>query len=433
MSPADRFQLPEDDSALVVLQDRQAVTAGQIRTRSQALSAELLQRRASRALVATDRADHLLMALFACRFARCDIVLHRGPAATERAQAVDADVVVTPELNAVPSGGIARAAQGRRPRVIIMTSGTGGIPKAAGHELERLAGMIPHGGPKSGARWLLTYHPASFAGVQVMLTALLGGAPLAAQSSPDIGALCQLAKEFAATSISGTPTFWRAFLMTLADDAAGIPLRHATLGGEAVDQATLDRIRTQFRAAQIAHIYASTEAGAVFAVKDGRAGFPASWLASNSVGVEMRVVNDVLHLRCPRLMTGYVSRHPSPVDDEGWLDTGDLVRIEGDRVLFSGRRDNVINVGGQKVRPEEVEALILKLPGVVDAHVKGISSPVTGQLVGVDIVAEPGAQETRIKESVREIAKETPAYAVPRVIRIVPGVSAVHTGKKSRS
>src|SRR5262249_39829660 len=384
-----RLELPKDDSALVILQDRQVVTAGQIRTRSQALSAELLQRAAGRVLVPTDRADHLAIALFAWHAAKCDLGHHRGSVTTnEFAEAMGADVSVSSDLTAA-STGVPALSKGRRPQVVLMTSGTTGIPKAAGHDLNQLSGLIPEDRPTAAARWLLTYHPASFAGLQVILTALLGWAPLAALSWPDIGALCEAAKEFGPTSISGTPTFWRAFLTTLGGDEAKVPLRHATLGGEAVNQATIDRIRTHFPSARITHIYASTEAGAVFAVKDGRAGFPATWLAAERGKVKMRIVNGVLHLLSPRRMAGYISGHDSPVDGEGWLDTGDLVRIVDDRVFFIGRKDSIVNVGGQKVRPEEVEALILQLPGVLDAHVKAIANPITGQLVGVDIVVAP--------------------------------------------
>lgn len=341
------------------------------------------------------------------------------------------DIVVMPDLTAMPTGERA-IAKDDQTKIVLMTSGTTGLPKAASHSVERLLGLVPEERPTTAIRWLLTYHPASFAGLQVILTALLGQAPLAALSSPRVGALCDVARQFGPTSISGTPTFWRAFLMVLAGDEAKVPLRHATLGGEAVDQAILDRIHAHFPAARISHIYASTEAGAVFAVKDGRAGFPSAWLAGKPGSVGMRIVDGVLQLRSPRGMAGYVSGHASPVDQAGWLDTGDLVRIDGERVYFDGRRDDTINVGGQKVRPEEVEALILRIEGVLDVHVRGISNPITGQLVGAEIVA-PGADEAQIREKVKTACKDLPAYATPRIVRLVAELRTTHSGKKSRS
>lgn len=428
----DRLRLPDDRTALVVLQDGRAVTAADIDERSMALATHLRRLQAARAFLSTDRADRVIVALFGCRAAGCDLVLHRGPGASDDlVAAMGADVVLGDELAATSTG--REAPRPARPQVVLMTSGTTGIPKAAGHDLDRLAGLIPDERPGPSARWLLTYHPASFAGFQVILTALLGGAPLAALAAPDVVALTKLALDFAPTAISGTPTFWRAFLLALAGEGGRVPLRHATLGGEAADQATLDRIRAHFPDARVTHIYASTEAGAVFAVKDGRAGFPADWLASDRAGVGMRVVDGVLQLRSPRRMAGYVSGHATPLDEQGWLDTGDLVRIDGDRALFCGRANSVINVGGQKVLPEEVEALILRVPGVVDAHVKGLRNPLTGELVAADLVVAPGLDAAEVIGRVKEAARALPAYAAPRIVKAVPELAITAGGKKHRA
>ena len=416
----------------VLLQDHRPVTADAISERCADLSADLRRAGARRLIVPTDRADHVVIGLLACQLADCDLALHRGPAIAEGTlEAMQVDVMLTPDLKPALTGVRGAVRQGKS-KIILMTSGTTGVPKAASHDVERLAGLVP-GGSRGIVRWLLTYHPASFAGFQVILTALSGGTPLAALSNPDVVALAKLAVEFQPTSISGTPTFWRAFLLAIAGSEDAIPLRHATLGGEAVDQATLDLIRGRFPASRVTHIYASTEAGAAFAVKDGRAGFPVDWLGTERDGLEVRVVDNVLQLRSPRRMERYVSGHDSPLRDDGWLDTGDLVTIDHDRVLFSGRKDSIINVGGQKVRPEEVETLILRLPGVVDAHVKGIPNPITGQLVGADIVAAPDIDETLIRQAVKALGKSLPAYAVPRVVRIVSELPVTLSGKKRRT
>lgn len=432
MAVDDRLRLPDDSGALVVLQDRQASTVGMVRDNAAKLASDLTALRATRVFLSTDRADHLIVSLFACRAASCDLVLHRAPGATgELVAAMDADVVLGADLVAMATG--RSRTRPAAPQVVLMTSGTTGLPKAAGHDLDRLAGLIPVDRPGPAARWLLTYHPASFAGFQVILTALLGQAPLAALAQPDVVALTELAVGFAPTAISGTPTFWRAFLLALDGRDSRLPLRHATLGGEAVDQATLDRLRAHFPQARITHIYASTEAGAAFAVRDGRAGFPAAWLAEDRDGLAMRIEDGVLQLHSPRRMAGYVSGHATPLDAQGWLDTGDLVKVEGDRVLFCGRANSVINVGGQKVIPEEVEAVILKVPDVVDAHVKGMRNPITGELVAADIVVAPGADADRVTAAVKAAVRALPAYAAPRIVRVVPELAVTAGGKKHRA
>jgi acyl-CoA synthetase (AMP-forming)/AMP-acid ligase II len=160
-------------------------------------------------------------------------------------------------------------------RILLTTSGTTGRPKVASHTLERLAGRVRRSSSlASEARWLLTYSPASFAGLQVILTALLLDGVLIASGEPQITRLVELARKHAVTHVSGTPTFWRSFLVALSE-VGGLPsLRYVTLGGEVASQALLDRLHAAFPEARITHIFAATETGALFSVTDGREGFP---------------------------------------------------------------------------------------------------------------------------------------------------------------
>src|SRR5690606_190223 len=115
-----------------------------------------------------------------------------------------------------------------------------------------------------------------FAGVQVMLTAVQtrGAVVVPAERTPP--AFLEAASTARVTSISGTPTFWRSLLVVARPGE--LVLRQVTLGGEAVDQTILDRLKRVFPDARITHTYASTEAGLVYAVHDGVAGFPSAWL-----------------------------------------------------------------------------------------------------------------------------------------------------------
>lgn len=313
----------------------------------------------------------------------------------------------------------------------LMTSGTTGAPKVVRHTLASLLGRTASfTGDRDlqSARWLLTYAPATFAGVQVILTALATGGRLIVPASRSVPALCQAASDYGATHISGTPTFWRSFLMLGAELPA---LRQITLGGEAVDQKTLDRLRSAFPKARIVHIYASTEAGALFRVDDGRSGFPASWLEQPVGGVGLRIREGELQVRSPRRMEGYASAHESPVLEDGWLRTGDLVRHEGDRIQFAGRKDTIINVGGMKVLPLEVEEVLLAVEGVAEARVTGVANPMAGQLVVAEIVVEPDRDAQQVAKAAAAHARSLlAAYKVPRSIRVVDSIAASETGKK---
>ena len=431
MATPQQLELPPHGDAQVVFQDGRWFTAAEIESDAAGLARHLAGLKCGRVILSTRRADRVIVSLLACRRAGCDLVLQRGmESLSDLVRAVGADAVMDDTL--VPSAaGTGRATASGQ--VILLTSGTTGVPKAAAHQLDRLLGLIPLERPEPPPRWLLTFAPASFAGLQVILTALVGHAPLAASSAPDMASLTRLALEVGPTAISGTPTFWRAFLPAMTGLEDRVPLRYATVGGEAVDQSTLDRIAAHFPKARITHIYASTEAGAAFAVRDGKAGFPAAWLGEDLGGVRLRAVDGVLQVNSARRMESYVSGQEMPVDGEGWLDTGDLVETVGDRVYFRGRQGTLINVGGNKVRPEEVEAAILQVPGVVDVQVKGLRNAITGELVGADIVVAPGLEAQAVTNQVKQAMRSLPPYAIPRIIRVVPHLAEIAGGKKRRS
>ncbi|MCW2247885.1 acyl-coenzyme A synthetase/AMP-(fatty) acid ligase [Azospirillum fermentarium] len=303
--------------------------------------------------------------------------------------------------------------------VLLPTSGTTGAPKLIRHGLDRLRGRL-RGTGDGGARWLLTYEPASFAGLQVILTALAAGAELVAAPGEGAAGLARAALAARVTRISGTPSFWRAFLMAVGQ--AVPPLASITLGGEAADQPLLDRLAAAFPDASLRHVYASTEAGSLFAVADGRAGFPAAWLESGSDGVRLRIVDGILQVDSPRAMLG----------KGGWIDTGDRVTVAGDRVLFAGRADGRVNVGGVKVSAEEAEALILAVPLVADALVTAVPNPITGHILTAAVVPVAGADPAAVRAGVRDgVAGLVPA-ARPRVITLVDTIPLDATGKKRR-
>ncbi|WP_448206564.1 class I adenylate-forming enzyme family protein [Azospirillum sp. sgz302134] len=379
-----------------------------IAARAAGLEAEF-RRTAGRATVAGNRVSTVVAALVAAERAGVELFLTRFPGPVgECAVAEDA----TPA-----SPGFA---------VLLETSGTTGTPKRARHDFQKLCGRL-RGTGDPGARWLLTYEPAAFAGLQVILTALASGATLVTVPGAGAADLALAALEHGVTHVSGTPSFWRAFLLTLGGEQP--PLASITLGGEAADQPLLDRLAERFPPAKIRHIYASTEAGALFAVTDGRAGFPAAWLETAVDGVRLRVRDGVLEVASPRAMLGYDGAE-APAGP--WLSTGDVVEVRGDRVLFAGRLDGRVNVGGVKVSPEAVEQALLAVPGVQDALVQAVANPITGHILTASIVAQPGAEEPALRAAIREAMGALPAAARPRILTLVERIPLGSAGKKKR-
>ena len=316
--------------------------------------------------------------------------------------------------------------------VLLLTSGTSGRPKIAAHDLVTLAGRIRPAA--SGGVWLLTYSAAAFAGLQVILTAIITRGLLVAPASRAVPDLFRAAVAHRVTHASGTPTFWRAWLLASAGTGPVPPLEQITIGGEAVDQTTLDRLAHRHPSARLTHIYASTEAGALFAVNDRRAGFPAAWIDGGIDGAELRVVDGLLEVRSPRAMRGYRSEDAAPTGADGWLRTGDLVEPQGDRLVFCGRGDRMANVGGYKVAPERVERVLLEVDGVADVHVYPRANAITGSILVADLLCEPCHDEAMVVAAVLAHAGRTLAkHERPVRITAVNELQIADSGKKTRA
>lgn len=315
--------------------------------------------------------------------------------------------------------------------VVLFTSGTTALPKAALHTWRSLAARVRVAPDLEDSRWLLTYALSAFAGVQVLLHVLHNGARLTLGDGPP-AALAELGARDGVTHVSGTPTFFRFLLATApADLLDRLPLRQVTLGGEAVDQPVLDALRERFPSARLTHIYASTEMGACFSVHDGRAGFPASYLESEALPAFLRVVDGELWIRSPHGMRGYLEE-AEPLEG-GFFRTGDLVELRGDRVHFLGRRSERINVGGSKVYPREVEEVVLEVAGVRAVRVSALPSSLMGQLVAADVVREAEAEAGALRAAILSHCRDRLApHKVPRRLRFVDRLEGTASGKLAR-
>jgi acyl-CoA synthetase (AMP-forming)/AMP-acid ligase II len=292
-----------------------------------------------------------------------------------------------------------------RDRIGLLTSGTTGVPKLIEHSWQSLFTMSKVREMPSH-RWLVTYVPGTYAWYQIVTLALfVPGQSLIVPRGRTPAELIDAALQHSATAISATPTFWRmAFLQFPETTLRRLALKQVTLGGERVDQALLDRLKAIFPEATIVHIYASTEAGACIIVRDGREGFPVSWLAGDT-DRQLQVRDGILWLHSP---------HATPTQPD-WINTGDAVEMKDDRVVIIGRAGSaIINVGGLKVSTSALEQRILEHPGVLWCRVSGRKAPLVGELVACDLVFRPGASVAEA-ELVKFCAQHFPEYMVPRI------------------
>jgi acyl-coenzyme A synthetase/AMP-(fatty) acid ligase len=317
---------------------------------------------------------------------------------------------------------------------ILTTSGTSGDAKLVAHTFQTLA-RTTKTSPVKGDEvcWGLLYEWPRFAGLQVLLQSVLSGSVLIAPSTEmRLEDRIALFAGSACTHLSATPTMWRRIVMVGRNDLP--PLRQVSLGGEIADDKILRTLRSKFFDARITHIYASTEAGVGFSVNDGRAGFPESYLANPPAGLSLRVVNGRLQLGNPGILPLYVGTGRSFGTDDGWIDSGDSVRVENGRVYFLGRDDGIINVGGNKVHPEEVERVLLNFPGVVAARVFGKHSAITGSLVVAEVVCEPTPEDRDTARQMlqRHALANLQVHKVPALISFVSEIKSNAMGKTVR-
>lgn len=323
---------------------------------------------------------------------------------------------------------------GEATRWIIATSGTTGAPKLVTHSLQTLTQSLKMNTEIGRQlRWALIYDPCRFAGLQVVLQACISGSALLVPKTADIEELVDFLIFEGCTSISATPSMWRKMLS--ATNAHKLELRHITLGGEITDEKTLGRLKSKFSNAKITHIYASTEVGVGFSVKDGKAGFPAEYLKSVPGGkVELRISQQGTLLIRNTELNQTLGQQGIITDADGFIDTGDSVILQANRVIFLGRANGSINIGGQKVMPEEVEAVLRESSSVVDVRVYGKPSPVLGNVVVAEVVPLPQICEEDLKQKLFATCKERlAAFKRPAVIRIVKDIELTEAGKAKRN
>ncbi len=322
---------------------------------------------------------------------------------------------------------------------VLFTSGTTGPPKMVVHSLAGLTGAIKPVDPAAPrVVWGTFYDIRRYGGLQILLRALLGGADLVLSSAhEEPAAFLRRLGAKGATHVTGTPSHWRRALMS--PDLAAMSPRYARLSGEIADQAVLDSLRAAFPDAAIGHAYASTEAGVGFEVTDEREGFPASFVGAPGA-VEMKVKDGSLRVRSARSAKRNLGAD-SPVlhDAEGFVDSGDLLDLRDGRYYFLGRRGGIINVGGLKIHPTEVEAVINRHPAVSMSLVRGRRNPITGAIVVAEVVLREGAcaETPEAKSALREAIFEhcraaLPPFKVPASLKFVDSLAVTAAGKLER-
>ena len=266
------------------------------------------------------------------------------------------------------------------PGVIFFSSGTTGRPKAILHDFQNFVAKFATPRPALRTLNFLLFDHAG--GINTLLHTLFnkGVVIVPAERAPE--AIAEDVRRHSVELLPATPTFLRMMLLAGVFDAEYPSLRVVTYGTERMDQSTLDTLCAKLPNVDFRQTYGLSELG-VFQVRSRAR--DSLWMKIGGEGIETRIVDGVLHIRSANRMLGYLNA-PSPFID-GWYDTGDIVEEEEGFIKVVGRAKEVINVGGLKILPGEVERIALLYPGVLRAKAHGVTNPITGQ--HIELVAEP--------------------------------------------
>lgn len=314
------------------------------------------------------------------------------------------------------------------PGVVGFSSGTSGEPKAAVNDLTPiLATFHTRRSAFSTFAFLLWDH---LGGMRTMLHSLSNSVTLVATHDRSPETICDLVERHRVELLPATPSFFNLLLLSGAHRRHDLSsLRVISYGAEPMPQSTLDRLRKEFPGVKLQQTYGLIEIGAL-STKSREDG--SLWVKVGGRGFETRVRDGILQIRSQAMTLGYLNA-PTPITPDGWFVTGDAVQEEGEYLRFLGRRSELINVGGKKVAPVEVESVIQSMPGIEEATAYGEDNALLGQIVCATVHAPDGGDARQLARDVKSFCRERlDRFKVPVRVKVVSGAPDAERVKKSR-
>lgn len=236
-------------------------------------------------------------------------------------------------------------------------------------------------------------------GLNTLLHGLSNNCPLVMPEERSPDAICELIERYQIELLPTTPGFLNMLLISKAHRKFNVSsLRLISYGAEPMSAITLNAIYKNFPGVDIRQTYGMIELGVLRAKSKS----PDSlWVKLGGDGYTIRIVDNKLEIKADSAMLGYLNSD-SPFTEDGYLKTGDLVEQDGEWIRILGRQSDLINVGGQKVYPAEVESAILSCPGVTDVTVYGEPNSILGMIVCATVVVGNGVEESAFKNILKK-------------------------------
>lgn len=300
------------------------------------------------------------------------------------------------------------------------TSGTTGRPKFISHNLGVLSRNVKAGDKFQNNIWGFCYNPTHFAGIQVFLQAFFNKNMIVNLFNVDYGIVERSIKKYAITHLSATPTYYRSVYPLLHDSYPSV--ERITFGGEMFDEQIARMLTRYFPNSKITNVYASTELGSVLAGAGNTLKIPEEFKDKIKISEDGELI---VH----RSLMG----EETILQNDAWFSTGDLVKQEDDGTIqFISRKTEMINVGGYKINPHEIEEIINEIQDIQDSVVYGRDNRITGKVLVAEIVLRPGFTGDMEKEIHEYLKNRLQPWKIPRLIKITENIDRTRTGKKVR-
>ena len=312
---------------------------------------------------------------------------------------------------------------------VIFSSGSSGRPKPILHSLPKFLKKYERANkPFITLSFLLLDH---IAGIDTLFYILFSGGTLVAPEERGAHYICKLIEHTGVEVLPVSPSFLN--LLWLSGDFETHDLSSVqivTYGSEPMTQQNLDNVQQIFPNAIIKQKYGTSEFGSPSSKSRGN---DQLWIKLEGDGFQTKVIDDTLFIKSETTMLGYLD-DSEPMFVDGWYNTGDKVDVDGEWVKILGRDSDMINVGGEKVFPSEVEAIIQTVEGVIESSVYGEPNPITGQIVCAKIYISHETDQKATKKSIkRACANNLPRYKVPMRIKFTDAPLTNKRQKKIRT
>lgn len=304
-------------------------------------------------------------------------------------------------------------------RLAIYTSGTTGRPKKVEHNFKSITRSVRIGERYKENVWAFAYNVSHFAGLQVFFQAFLNHNTIVYLFENSRDDFETYINKYICTHISATPTFYRTIIPCIKKTLLSI--QSITLGGEKFDSTLVGKLDEVFPNAKIHNIYASTEAGSLFA----------------GVGDIFEIpdeLQDFIKINSASELLLHKTIVSNITIQGDWYNTQDIVEfVEPKKIRFVSRSSDMINVGGYKVNPLEVEEEIKKVDGIVDVVIKSRENKILGNLLVAEIVKSDEIDENELKKIIiSTLNTRLQKWKIPRMLNFVKKIEKTRSGKKVR-